>query len=102
MVHGTFEGCRDRAELDLAILRDRSDACGKATGQARQHHLDWRRPVVLRRENLGMVCLERELAAVLLLLAEPEEPFHGGLAVRAFHPLILGPPRELCRLGGLG
>src|SRR5690606_23861883 len=63
--------------------------------EADEHGLDRRRTVVLGRELGRVVALERELAAMVLLGAEAEEPRHRALAVRAAHPLVRGAPREL-------
>ena len=67
-----------------------------------QHELHRRRPVILGREDLGMVRVERVRRAVALLGAETEEALDGALAVRAVLPLGAGPPRELRALGRLG
>ena len=58
-------------------------------------------PLVLGREDLRVVGLERELGPVLLLLAEPVEAVDVRAAVRALLPLARGPPREFRRLGRL-
>ena len=58
--------------------------------------------MVLRGEDLGVIGVERELAPVALLLAEPEEALHGGATVGALHPFTLRPPLELGGFGRLG
>ena len=68
-------------------------------GEADEDVLDRRDAVVLRREDLRVIRLERRLGLVLLLLAEAEEPVHVRPAVRAVLPLAGGPPRELRGLG---
>ena len=93
-----FELRLDRAQLDAAILRDRGDAGRQAAREADEHVLDRRDAVILRREDLRMIGLERGLGLVLLLLAEPEEALDVRLAVRAVLPLAGRPPRELRRL----
>ena len=98
-VHLAFELRLDRAELDTTILRNRRDARGEAARQPDEDVLDRRDPVVLRREDLGMVGLEARLGLVRLLLTKAEEAFDRRLAVRAFHPLAGCSPRELCCLG---
>jgi hypothetical protein len=57
---------------------------------------------VLGGEDLGMVGVELELGAVLLLLTETEESLDAGLAMSAVHPFAARAPVELGGLGGLG
>ena len=57
-VHLTFEGCRDRAQLDLPVLGDGGDAGGEAAGQGDEHVLDGCRPVVLGGEDLRVIGVE--------------------------------------------
>ena len=77
----------DRAQLHTPVGGDRGDARGQAACQCRQHRLRRRGPVVLRREDLRVVTLERERRAVGLLGAQPEEVLNGGATVRAVDPL---------------
>ncbi|MEJ2371199.1 MAG: hypothetical protein P8Y07_10180 [Gemmatimonadales bacterium] len=101
-VHRALECRLDGIQLDLAILGDRGDAGRQAGSQAGQHELDGRGPMVLGREDLRVVGVEREGGPVLLLLAESEESLDRGAAVRAVHPLAGRPPRELGRFRHVG
>src|ERR1700689_4694978 len=77
----------DRAQLDAAVLRDRRDTPRPAAPQADGEVLDRRDAVVLGREGLGVVGLERPLLLVALLLAEAEEALDLDRAVPAALPL---------------
>src|SRR5580704_2691747 len=72
-VHVPLERGRDGAQLDLAVLGHSRDSRREAAGQTDQQYLYWCRPLVFGGEELRMVPLENELAAVALLLAEAEE-----------------------------
>ena len=72
----------DRAQLDAAVLRDRRDARRQAARQADEEVLDRRDAVVLGREDLRVVGVERRLGLVALLLAEAEEVLDRRRAVR--------------------
>src|SRR5262249_45022950 len=100
-VHRPLERRLDRAQLDLAQLRDRRHAGGQAAGQAGEHHLHRRRPLVLGGEDLGVVGVEGELGLVALLLAQAVEALDAGLAVGAVQPLATRLPVELRGLGRL-
>ena len=100
-VHRAFELGLHRAQLNAAVLRDGRDASGEAARKTREHELDGRRAAILGREDLGMIRLERELGAVLLLRAEPEEVLDERAAARALLPFAGGAPREFRRFGRL-
>ena len=99
-VHAGFERGLDGAQLDLAILRDRSDAGREAGGEADEHVLHRRRAVVFGREDRRMVGVVFELGLVRLLGAQAEELLDGGAAVRAVDPAAGGAPLEVRRLPG--
>src|SRR5262252_2851854 len=101
-VHAAFQRRRHRVQLDVAILRDGCDARGQATRQPAEHHLDRGGSVVFGGEDLRVIGVERELRAVPLLLAEPEEALDRGAAVRSPQPLTLRAPLELGAGRGLG
>ena len=84
------------------MLGDSGNAGRQTAGQADKHVLHRCGAVVLGRENLGMVGIERERGPVLLLLAEAEIALDGGVAVGAVLPLADRPPLELGALGRLG
>ena len=75
-----------------------SDSGGEATRQCSEDHLGRRDPVVLGREQLGMVGVQREGLLVRLLLAETEEALDRRTAVCAVDPLTRCPELELRRL----
>ena len=92
-VHRALDRGRHRAQLDLTLLGDGGDTGGEAAGQRDEHVLDRRGAVVLGGEALGMVGVERERRAVLMVLAEAGEPVDGRAAVRAVHPRAAWPAR---------
>ena len=89
----------DRLQLDVAVLGDRGDAGGQAARQPDQHIFDRRRALVLGREDLGMVGIEREGRLAVLLLAQTVEALDGRMAVGAVLPFAGRAPLELRGLG---
>src|SRR5262245_64784082 len=67
-VHVSLDGRVDRAELDLALLRDRGDARRQAASERREGELDRGGAVVLGGELERVVGLEGEGRPVLLLV----------------------------------
>ena len=98
-VHVPLDRRGHRVELDPAVLGHGGHAGGEAPHEADEHELDGRGAVVLGREALGVVDVEAEGAAVLLLGAEPAEALDGAVAVGAPLPGATRPPLEL---GGIG
>src|SRR5262245_50518936 len=98
-VHRALELRLHRAQLNAAVLRDGRDTGGEAARETREHELDGSRTAILGREDLGMIRLEGELGAVLLLLAKAEEVLDVRAAARAFLPFARGAPREFRRFG---
>src|SRR5262249_37649290 len=72
-VHRSLDGRRDRSQLNLAMLRDGSNARGETASQRDEHELHGGCPVVLRGENLWMVRVETECRLVLLLVSQAEK-----------------------------
>ena len=101
-VHAALERRRDGVELDLAILSDGSDTRSQTAGQTDEHEFDRCRAVVLGRENLRMIRIDREFALVMMLLAETEESLDGGATVSAVDLPARRPPSELGCLRRLG
>ena len=94
-IHVAFDGGRDRAQLDVAMLRDRGDAGGQAARQADQHIFDRRGAFVLGGEHLRMVGIELEGRLAVLFLAQSVEAFDGRVAVGAVLPFAGRAPLEL-------
>src|ERR1017187_7307142 len=88
----------DRAQLDATVLRHGRNTPRQAARQADEEILDRRDAVVLGRENLGVVGLERPLFLVVLLLPEAEEALDLDRAVDAALPLGGRAPGELSGL----
>src|SRR5688572_2694667 len=100
-VHRAFELRFHGTQLNTAVLRDGRDAGGEAARKTREHELDGCRAAILRRKDLGMIRLERELGAVLLLLPEAEKVLDECAAARALLPFASGAPGEFRRFGRL-
>ena len=58
-VHVALERGPDRAQLDAPMGGDGGDAGGQAAGQAGEDHLDGGHAVILGREDLRVVGVER-------------------------------------------
>ena len=95
-------GGRDRVQLHAPIGRNGGDAGGQAAGETGEDHFDGSHPVVLGREDLGMVGVDGERGAVRLLGAQAREVLDGRSRVGAVDPLAAGPPLELGGFGGGG
>src|ERR1700733_9593253 len=85
-VVAALDGRLDRAKLNAAVLRDRRHTRAQAPRQTHEEVLDRGDPVVLGREDLGVVGVELVFDLVALLLPEPEEVLDRDLAVAAACP----------------
>ena len=75
-VHPALDRGRHAAQLDLSVLRNGGDTGRQAAGEGYEHVFDRRGTVVLGRENLGVVGVERVLGPVALLFTKSEEALH--------------------------
>jgi len=81
------------------MLCNGGDAGRQTASERNEDVFDWRRTVIFRSEDLGMIRIKAETRPMLLFLAETIERFDYRMAMGPVLPRRSCAPLKLCRIG---
>ena len=101
-VHGAFDRCHNRMQLNSAILCDSRNARRQATRQTDEDVLDGSRAFIFGSKDLRMVGIKGELRSMFLLPTKSKKVSNGRVTVGTVDPLAGRTPLELGGFGRIG